>query len=311
MANDADVKDGLHLKVPMADQFTCNLCGTPNPMPARPLPREEASCTGCGSSVRTRALLRALSLELFGVPLVLADFPRVKSLRGLGTSDPGQYADRLAEKFDYRNTFYHREPRFDLVHPPQHELGRYDFLVSSEVLEHVLPPVEDAFRSALSLLKSNGVLVMTVPYSLEASMAEHYPDVHEFGFVQLGDRTTLVNRTRSGEVQVFDNPVFHVSWGGAALEMREFTETELKRVLDESGFASVRTYGDDYPPFGIIHSESWSLPIVARKGELAFSLEATRDLIEHWHEIKRESDEKVRRYERSYWVRFGRKLGLI
>lgn len=292
-------------------EFICNLCSAPNPLPSRPLGREEASCATCGSSVRTRALLRALSLELFGVALPLGDFPRVKSLRGLGTSDPGQYADRLAEKFDYRNTFYHREPRFDLVHPPDHELGRYDFVVSSEVLEHVFPPVEDAFRSAFSLLKASGVLVMTVPYSLEATMAEHYPEVHEFGFVQLGERNVMVNRTRDGRTQVFDDPVFHISWGGAALEMREFNETELRRLLSTAGFAGVRTYGEDDAQFGILHSERWSLPIAARRGEFAWSVEATRDLIEHWQEIKRGADARVQRYERSYWVRAGRKFGLV
>lgn len=261
--------------------------------------------------MRTRALLRALSLELFGTVFKLDDFPRIKSLRGLGTSDPGQYADKLADKFDYRNTFFHREPQFDLVNPPPHELGRYDFIVSSEVLEHVLPPVERAFDSLLRLLKPAGILVMTVPYSLEASMAEHYPDAFEFGFVKLGERVVLVNRTRSGEVQVFDNPVFHISWGGAALEMREFNETELRRMINGSGFSEVLTHADDDSQWGIVHAEKWSLPIVARKGDFAFSRDAARDLVEHWREVKQERDREAARYASSYWVRLGRKLGLV
>lgn len=256
-------------------------------------------------------MLRALSLELFGTTLALGDFPRVRSLRGLGTSDPGQYAEVLAQKFDYRNTFYHREPRFDIVNPPEHELGRYDFIISSEVLEHVLPPVERAFESLVRLLKPTGVLVMTVPYSIEASMSEHYPDAHEFGFVRLGARLALVNRTRSGEVQVFDNPVFHVSWGGDALEMREFTESALREIIGNCGFHSVHTYAEDDPAFGVVHAEKWSLPIAARKGEFAFSLEAARDLVEHWRDVKHDRDREIARYERSYWVRLGRKLGLV
>ncbi len=291
--------------------FTCNLCGYENNAASAAFAREEASCSHCGSSVRTRALLRALSLELFGVVLKLDDFPRIKSLRGLGTSDPGQYADKLADKFDYRNTFYHREPRFDLVNPPPHELGRYDFIVSSEVLEHVLPPVERAFEAILSLLKPTGVLVMTVPYSLEASMAEHYPQAFEFGYVQLGERVALVNRTKSGEVQVFDNPVFHISWGGAALEMREFNETELRRMISQSGFSEILPYAEDDRQWGVVHSEKWSLPIVARKGAFAFSREAARDLVEHWREVKQRRDTDAARYSGSYWVRIGRKLGLV
>ena len=88
----------------------------------------------------------ALSTELFGIPLGLRDFPRVKSLRGLGTSDSSQYAKRLTEVFDYRNTFYDREPRFDLGIPSE-ESNTYDFLLSSDVLEHVAPPIEQAFRN--------------------------------------------------------------------------------------------------------------------------------------------------------------------
>jgi SAM-dependent methyltransferase len=291
--------------------FTCNVCGERNEDPPRPLEREEPSCSRCGCTVRTRAMLRALSLELFGAALILDDFPRIKSLRGLGTSDPGQYADRLAQKFDYRNTFYHREPRFDLMNPPETELGQYDFIVSSEVLEHVPPPVERAFGAALGLLKPAGVVVMTVPYSVEASMKEHYPAIHEFGFVRLGERVMLVNRTQSGEIQTFDDPVFHVGWGGDALEMREFTESSLRAALGASGFRTVRIYEEDDPRFGIRHAEKWSFPIAARKGDFTFSLEAARDLVEHFREVKQERERQLRRYERSYWVRLGRKIGLV
>ena len=84
-----------------------------------------------------RGLLRALSLELYGMNLTLPEFPRREELRALGTSDGGQYADALAAKLDYRNTFYDREPRFDIANPDPAEIGRYDILISSEVFEHV------------------------------------------------------------------------------------------------------------------------------------------------------------------------------
>src|SRR6478672_1043171 len=146
-------------------EFTCNICGTANP--AAQLGRESPGCNACGSSMRTRSLIHVLSLELFGISLPLPHFPRVKSLRGLGLSDPAQYANLLTEKFDYRNTFYDREPRFDIAHPNQEEFGKYDFLMSSEVFEHVPPPAGASFESAFRLLKQGGVLVLTVPYSLE------------------------------------------------------------------------------------------------------------------------------------------------
>src|SRR5262249_31778355 len=143
--------------------------------------REKPSCSSCGSNVRTRGLIHTLSMELFGASMPLPDFPRIKSLRGMGTSDSYQYAGRLAEKFDYRNTFYDRAPRFDILHPAQEEYGKYDFVISSEVFEHVAAPAEAAFHNVCRLLKPAGFLLLTVPYSTEGTTVEHFPDLHQFG----------------------------------------------------------------------------------------------------------------------------------
>jgi len=145
--------------------FVCNLCGVENAYAGETFEREKPSCRGCQSNVRTRGLMAALSIELFGMAMTLPDFPRVKSLRGLGTTDAPQYAKRLAEVFDYRNTYFDREPRFDLSAVPE-ESGKYDFLISSDVFEHVRHPVDQAFRNAYQMLKPNGVLVFTVPYEI-------------------------------------------------------------------------------------------------------------------------------------------------
>jgi SAM-dependent methyltransferase len=255
--------------------------------------------------------MQALSMELFGLDISLPEFPRVKSLRGLGTSDSTQYALLLAEKFDYRNTFYDREPKFDIVRPPESEFGTYDFVISSEVLEHVEPPPERAFQNALRLLKPSGVLLLTVPYSLEPTMSEHFPDLHQYGFAQVGGRVVLVNRTRSGELQMFENPVFHSSWSGDALELREFSEADLKRMILGAGFNELSVYSEDYPPFGIVRSETWSLPIAARKGTLTLSRSASRDVLEEWVALRRRFDGEMRRLDRNLWYRIGRKLKLV
>jgi SAM-dependent methyltransferase len=253
--------------------------------------------------------VQALSMELFRVNLALPDFPRLKSIRGIGTSDSSQYANRLAEKFDYRNTFYDREPRFDIAQPVEEE-PRYDFLISSEVFEHVPPPVEQAFANAFRLLKPGGVLVLTVPYSVEPAMREHYPDLHEFGLVELGDRMALVNRTQSGEMQFFEDVVFH-GGKGSTLEMREFTESALKALLTGAGFSDVRIYAEDYRPFGIVHAEAWSLPLAARKGTFVLNADATRDMLDEWRELRAKFDSEMKRLDRNLWFRVGRKLGLL
>jgi SAM-dependent methyltransferase len=269
--------------------FTCNLCGLTNSWPGTPPEPETPTCDHCGSNVRTRGLVHVLSEELFGTSLPLCDFPRVKSLRGLGTSDSETYAERLADRFDYRNTFFHREPRFDIANAGQEESGRYDFLVSSEVLEHVVSPVERAFENACRMLKPAGVFVFTVPYSLEATTTERFPQLHDFGFARLSDRTLLVNRTPSGEVQTFDDLIFH-GGGGSTLEMREFSESALKGLLVGAGFTSVRIDSDDHPEFGILRKYSWSLPIAARKGAFALGKDAARDLAEQYALVHKRLD---------------------
>jgi SAM-dependent methyltransferase len=254
-----------------------------------------------------RGLLDALSRELLGASLALPEFPRIKSLRGLGLSDSPQYADRLADKLDYRNTYFHREPFFDITRVDEAEFGRYDFLLASEVFEHVPPPAEVAFANAFRLLRQGGVLVFTVPYSLDPATAERFPGLHQYGLAQVGGRTVLVNRTKEGELRVTDDLVFHISFGDPALEMREFSEADLKASLAAAGFTEVRIFSEDFAPYGIVRSESWSLPIAARKGPFALSRDAARDVLEHWQEL----DRAMRLLGKSWWFRIGRKLGRL
>ena len=122
--------------------FVCNVCGTSCQTEEERLTREGSACPTCHSPTRTRALVAQFSKELFGVAIPLPDFPRVKSLRGLGMSDPWPLADRLAPKFDYTNTYYHQSPKLDITAPDPADFGRYDFILSFEIMEHVPAPVE-------------------------------------------------------------------------------------------------------------------------------------------------------------------------
>lgn len=280
-------------------EFVCNICGKKNSYSGEPFGREKPGCGSCGSNLRTRALIGALSMELFGTQLILPDFPRVKSLRGLGASDSEQYARHLAQVFDYRNTFYDREPRFDFGSSSE-ESNTYDFVLCSDVLEHVAPPVEQAFQNVYNMLKPNGVLVFTVPYEIEET-AEHFPELYEYGLAEVGNRTTLVNRTRTGQMQIFENLVFHRSGTGRSLEMRVFSEKMLRDVLAAAGFSSAKIYSESYKPFGIVSAESWSLPIAARKGPFACGIEAMRDVMEEWRDLKA-------RLAKSIWERVARRL---
>jgi len=292
-------------------EFTCNVCGGKSVWTGEKPDRERPGCSRCGSSLRTRGLIHALSLELFGLSLPLPDFPHVKSLRGLGISDPAAYAEALAAKFDYRNTFFDRPPRLDITQPPQSESGMYDFLIASEIFEHTAPPPEKTFEGAARLLNADGVLIMTVPYEIHEPQTEHFPDLHEFGLVRIGNKMVLVNRTRDGRTETFENLVFHHAFGEPSLEMRAFSQEGLLALLKAASFTEVRIYGEDYLPFGIAHAETWSLPIAARKRPYSLSRDVTREIVSEWRDLRQQHDAETNRLNRSKWFRAGRKLGLF
>ncbi len=248
--------------------------------------RETQSCAQCGSSVRLRALIHLLSRELFGAALILPQFPVMKRIRILGMSDSQDYAEQLVEKFDYTNTFFHKEPKLDITQLDDNDFGRFDVVLSSEVLEHAAPPVEDAFLNIQRLLKPRGMLIMTVPYSLDPDTTEHFADLKSYSVVTLGDRMILVNRTAGGELQIFEDLVFH-GGDGSTLEMRRFSETGLRKVLRDAGFDHVEFAPQTYPEFGILHPHPWSLPLVAGKQRFAPPPDAIGELVEHIHEQQR------------------------
>jgi hypothetical protein len=249
--------------------FICNICGgsclrLPQGDGAG-LGRETQNCPVCGSTLRLRALIALLSQELFGVLLALPEFPVLKGIRCIGMSDAPDLARRLAEKFDYTNTFYHQAPRFDVTNPDERDRGRYDFILSSEVMEHVPPPVERAFATLHSMLKADGFLLLTTPYTLEEKTTEHFPDLYDYTLAAPSGKTVLVNRRRDGSIEVFENLVFH-GGHGSTIEVRVFSEKSLREALLQEGFDEIHFATENYPEFGVEHAEAWSLPIAARKG---------------------------------------------
>jgi len=218
--------------------------------------------------MRVRSAVALLSTEILGVAMALPEFPVLKGVRGIGMSDSPELAARLAEKFDYTNTYYHQAPFFDVTHPDPQDRGRFDFIFSSEVMEHVPPPIERAFASIAGLLQPDGVLLMTTPYRIEGQTEEHFPELYQYTLASPGGRTVLINRRSDGEIEIFQDLVFH-GGHGSTLELRIFSEDSLRELLCAAGFASIHIATESYPEFGVEHSETWSLPIAARKGNFA------------------------------------------
>ena len=229
-------------------------------------------------------MVHLLTMELFGRSIPLPDLQVRHDIIGIGLSDAQCYAQPLARKLGYTNTYFHSEPRLDIANVPDDRAALYDFIIASDVFEHVVPPVSRAFRNALRLLKPGGVLIFSVPFSLDDDTVEHFPDLDDYRLVKVDGRVRLENRTADGRTQIFDNPVFHresVSMSpmsllsratlarlfraerGDVLEMRLFSRAALQRDVANAGFARSRVADEEWIAYGIAWPEPFSVPMVA------------------------------------------------
>ena len=244
-------------------KFRCNICGKNSSARECDLTREQPSHC-CGSTVRQRAIINTLSLELFGESLVLSDFPHSPDIVGIDMSGANIYADRLAMKLGYTNTFLHKPPYLDIINLDSRWFGCCDFVISSDVLEHVAPPVGRAFANTLRLLKPGGVFVLTVPYTKTGETIEHFPELHNYHTEKRKDKWVLLNTTADGRTQVFNHLIFH-GGEGETLEMRVFSEAGALEELHHAGFTDIRIHNEPCHKHGIQWHQDWSLPITARR----------------------------------------------
>jgi len=247
--------------------FTCNICGARNDVPRERIRRDVASCRSCESNVRLRAIVHLLSLALLGRSVALPAFPTDKDIVGAGLSDWKGYAPRLAKKFQYCNTFYHKHPKLDITAPPAEMHDSLRFLIASDVFEHVPPPVSRAFDGAFALLRPGGHLIFSVPYnSGDTPTIEHYPGMRDFAVSWIGGHRPVVRLTQhDGSLALDASPAFHGGLG-QTLEMRVFGEHDLLSLLRRAGFVDICVFSESAPEFGIYFFDgNWSLPIWARK----------------------------------------------
>jgi hypothetical protein len=137
------------------------------------------------------------------------------------------------------------------------------------------------------------VLLLTVPYQIHVEPREHFPELHEYALTSVGGKTVLVNRRRDGSLEVFEDLCFH-GGDGSTLEQRVFTEDSIKSVLAAAGFSDVRIASEHIPRYGVDHAETWSLPIVARKGRLQPSI---REIAQAYADATRRETDLVRDLE--------------
>lgn len=199
-------------------------------------------CIQCGSNARFRGIIYALS-KIIGEDdgRSLQEWKSRKNIVGVGMSDWDGYGKLLAKKFNYENTYYDRHPQLDIQKPTPKQIGAHDFVISSDVFEHILPPLQGAFDNIFSLLKPGGGLIFSVPYTRATQTMEHYSGLNDFEILNFSGGKVLVNRDQSGSLHVYDNLVFH-GGEGVTLEMRLFSEMDVLSRLNRAGFENIIVY---------------------------------------------------------------------
>ena len=215
-----------------------------------------------------RSIVQVLTTELFGRSMSISEIaPPRPDIVGIGMSCWDGYAVPLAHRIGYTNTYYHQPPLLDITDIDPSMEGTLDFVISTDVYEHVAPPVSLAFTNTKRLLKPDGVFVFSVPFSHPGGemhpTQEHFPNLFKYEIIEADGKFTLKNTTRSGEVEHFDNLVFH-GGPGTTLEMRVFSEWSLLAELEQAGFQEVTIYSDSDLPHGIYWKNKWSVPVSAR-----------------------------------------------
>jgi SAM-dependent methyltransferase len=246
-------------------EFHCNICGHYAVAPLSAVShREIPSCFSCGSSKRLRSIIAALSTELYGKIIPLSNFVNSKEIIGVGLSDAAVYAPRVGTVFTYKNTYYHKEPRLDITSLPKDMENSADFVIASDVFEHIPPPADIAFRNLFQMLKDKGICIFSVPFNNTGATVEYYPELFEYEIVKEKGKCILVNRTRQGTLQRFENPKFH-GGPGATLEMRMYSRNSLIRDIEKARFTDIKIYEDSIPEFGILNDRSDSSFVISMR----------------------------------------------
>lgn len=217
----------------------CVICGALLPRrfsQSRGTVREASQCVECGGTWRARAVTLALisSLGYSPKPLsrIRADWSRV----GVGVSDDFVIAGRFGQVWTYTNTFYDDFPHLDVRDVPSRLFERNEFIVCSDVLEHVDPPLEDALLGLRRMLKPNGFVVISVPMNGTAESDEYYPGLVDWELVWKQGSPELHWRDSFGTKHVDSSPEMH-GGRGQTIAFRSFGHRSLSDLFTAAGFS--------------------------------------------------------------------------
>lgn len=214
--------------------------------------RETPTCVHCGSTVRTRELVAAIGREVLGSVDPACAWPERPELHGIGFSDPSLYADHLERATTYVNTWFHQQPRVDVLDLVSFGGHTYDFVVCSDVLEHIDAPVHRAFVNLFAILKPGGTLILNVPLR-DGETVEHFPPLVEYATTERDGRWSLVGTKPDGTQFTAQDIVFH-GGPGSTVEMRIFGRDSVRENLRRAGFIDVVEHLEERETDGIVHA---------------------------------------------------------
>jgi len=217
------------------------MCGIENNILLSDLHREAGICIGCGSSVRMREIVQAVNM------IVKKNSQRVLSVVGL--SDAEVLSNYLSSRKDliYTNTFIDDDPILDISDPTDFWRGRFDIVISSDVFEHVMPPLSKSLEGVAALLAPDGWLVLTMPWTKSGASVEHYPWMKSY---EVDDAGQVIATKIDGQIIIIENPIFH-GGPGKTLEMRFISIYSLIDNLEICGFKSIEVLEQDSLEVGI------------------------------------------------------------
>jgi SAM-dependent methyltransferase len=232
--------------------FLCNICGQTVFVNDVSFQRELPSCSSCASTVRIREIAHHL----------LFFAKEIKGAKVVGLSDHvaiQQFIELL--ELSYVNTFFDVDPRLDISNPSKNWHNFADILISSDVMEHVMPPISKAFDGHYQVLRPGGKLILTTPYFHGRSFIEKYP--HMRGYYVDENLNVIAQGEKYNSLKIAD-PVFH-GGPGNTLEMRIFAPEIIREGLENAGFVDIVFNEEDVPMYGIIRSATNMGTITAKK----------------------------------------------
>ena len=236
--------------------FICNITGNRFDLCDNEKERELGS--RFGFNCRFRAICYVFSKLFYGECKIMTNLEKNKNIKGIGMSDSG-WANIMKDKFNYTNTYYHMSPYLDIYN--NEHVKTYtdlDFIISSDVFEHIdpFPSVQIAFDNLFSMLKCDGSLIFSVPFTY-GEHKEHFPNLYNYN-IEKNDNNeyVLYNTTIDNKIETFNNLCFH-GGPGNVLEMRVFSKKSIILFLEKSGFIDIIFYDitEDMNKYGIFWSK--------------------------------------------------------